>query len=137
MIEALNRFRANSFVRHYPTDYKYLLVPRRTNRVMNSHGLKNPSLTPVGFNSVFLHSSDLAAPGICSGDCVELVSPHGAVKTFAAADDTLPALREWRAPHRNLAPLWQPLDEFAHHKPCGLHAIGITTARAELHRKSR
>lgn len=68
-------------------DYPFLMVGRRTNRLMNSGGRGNDRLGGVEpSNPAFLNPLDLTAIGVAPGQRVELVSRHGSVTAIAAGD---------------------------------------------------
>jgi len=63
------------------------MVPRRTNRLMNSCGRTNTKLGGVEpFNPAYLHPNDMRELGVKAGERVEIKSPYGAVVAIAAVD---------------------------------------------------
>lgn len=71
-------------------DYPFLLIGRRTNRLMNSGGRGNEKLGGIEpHNPAYLHPLDLDALGIAAGAEVEIRSRHGSVIAITAADAAL------------------------------------------------
>jgi len=70
-------------------DYPFLLVSRRTNRIMNSAGRLNPKLAPEAHNPVFLHPADMAELDLERGSIVCIRSAHGAILALVEADRNL------------------------------------------------
>jgi anaerobic selenocysteine-containing dehydrogenase len=73
----------------YAEEFPFLLVPRRTNRIMNSHGRNNPDLATQSYNPAFLHSADLARLGLSIGSRVMIRSPYGFVHAIVENDDSV------------------------------------------------
>ncbi len=71
--------------------YPYLMISRRMAHVYNSAGRDLPSLIRKGgsYNPAYMHPQDLAELGLSDGDSVEVASPHGAIPSFVAPDETL------------------------------------------------
>ena len=71
-------------------DYPLLLIPRRSNEMMNSIGRTNPKLAARrAHNPAFLNPSDLALYGVMSGDIIRIRSEHGEIQGVAEADSRL------------------------------------------------
>ena len=71
-------------------EFPYRLVSRRTNRLMNSSGHNIPKLKgDRAYNPAWMHSEDLAALQIQSGDTVRIRSRHNEILAVAETDDTM------------------------------------------------
>jgi anaerobic selenocysteine-containing dehydrogenase len=71
-------------------DARFLLLPRRANRSLNSAGRNLPKLQRgIFYNPAFMHPEDLARLGLSVGDKVRIISDHGSVESFASADEGL------------------------------------------------
>lgn len=71
-------------------EFPMLLIPRRTNRFMNSHGRKNPMLVHGGStNPAFMHPADLHELHLQDGDVASIESEFGAIRAIAMADETM------------------------------------------------
>ena len=70
--------------------YSHLLVSRRMKNTYNSTGPELSLLQSKGTtNPAFMHSQDLAALGITSGEIIEVYSAHGRIPAVAAASDDI------------------------------------------------
>ncbi len=70
--------------------YPFLLIPRRMNQFVNSHGRNNPKLAgSKPYNPAYMHPSDLERLGIASGEIVRIQSQHGEILGIAEADRSL------------------------------------------------
>ena len=68
--------------------YEFVLLPRRTNRLMNSAGHRNQflgGLEPT--NPAYFHSEDLEKLELSPNDQIRLSSAHGAIVAVVAADN--------------------------------------------------
>jgi anaerobic selenocysteine-containing dehydrogenase len=73
----------------YADDYPFLLVSRRSNRIMNSAGRLNPKLATEAHNPLFLHPADMAQLGLQQGSVVRIRSPHGAILALVEPEQEL------------------------------------------------
>lgn len=70
--------------------FPLLLIPRRANRFMNSHGRQNAKLVAgLPHNPAYLNPADLQSLGLASGDLATIESAHGAIHAVVDADDSL------------------------------------------------
>ena len=68
-----------------------ILLPRRTNRIMNSAGRNLPVLTAgCLYNPAFMSPQDLGSLGISPGDHIKIESQHGSIIGIAQEDDSVP-----------------------------------------------
>ena len=75
---------------HPSADYPLLLIPRRSNEMMNSIGRTNPKLAARRtHNPAFLNPADLVLHGVTSGDIIRIRSEHGEIQGVAEADSRL------------------------------------------------
>jgi len=74
--------------------YSHLLISRRLKHVFNSSGQQLESLRKKGTtNPAYMHSEDLAALGLSSGDLIEIASAAGTLSgVVEAADDIKPGV---------------------------------------------
>lgn len=71
-------------------EYPLRLISRRMKNTYNSTGPELSQLKRKGTtNPAFMHSQELAALGIASGDIVEVYSRHGAIPAVAIASDDI------------------------------------------------
>jgi anaerobic selenocysteine-containing dehydrogenase len=88
MMQQLAEFRPRAAAES--DDSGYLLLPRRTNRMMNSSGRLNPKLsTHEPTNPAYLHPDDMADLGIAASDRIEITTRFGSVIAVAQADPRL------------------------------------------------
>jgi anaerobic selenocysteine-containing dehydrogenase len=71
-------------------EFPFRLVSRRTNTLMNSSGHNIAKLKgEKAYNPAWLHSQDLRALNIQSGDTVRIRSRHNEILAIAESDDTM------------------------------------------------
>lgn len=69
-----------------------MLIPRRSNEMMNSIGRNNATLNARRrYNPAFLHPDEIANLGVAAGDIVRVRSPRGSIQGVVQPDPRLRA----------------------------------------------